>query len=127
MKRRSRGSQSMSDDEHRRLPKYSIGVVSQLVGIPPQTLRRYEEAGLLDPARQDGKNRLYSDENLAVLQEIADLADQGVNAVGIRHILQIRRQVISLEQEVNEVRTLLMHVQHTEYVIESSSEEKKER
>ncbi|GHO84002.1 MerR family transcriptional regulator [Dictyobacter formicarum] len=126
MKRRSRAPQAMSDDEHRRLPKYSIGVVSQLVGIPPQTLRRYEEAGLLDPARQDGKNRLYSDENLAVLQEIADLADQGINAVGIRHILQMRRQVISLEQEVKEVRTLLMHVQHTEYIVESS-DEKKER
>lgn len=127
MKRRPRASQSMSDDEHRRLPKYSIGVVSQLVGIPPQTLRRYEEAGLLDPARQDGKNRLYSDENLALLQEIADLADQGVNAIGIRHILQMRQQVISLEQEVHEVRTLLMHVQHTRYVIEPPSEEKKEQ
>ncbi|GLV56731.1 hypothetical protein KDH_35700 [Dictyobacter sp. S3.2.2.5] len=126
MKRRSRASQPMSDDEHRRLPKYSIGVVSQLVGIPPQTLRRYEEAGLLDPARQDGKNRLYSDENLSLLQEIAELADQGVNVVGIRHILQMRQQVISLKQEVHEVRTLLMHVQHTEYVIESSSEKKKE-
>ncbi|GCE03327.1 MerR family transcriptional regulator [Dictyobacter aurantiacus] len=126
MKRRFRASQPMSDDEHRRLPKYSIGVVSQLVGIPPQTLRRYEEAGLLDPARQDGKNRLYSDENLALLQEIAELADQGVNAVGIRHILQMRQQVISLEQEVHEVRTLLMHVQHTRYIVESS-EEKKEQ
>ncbi|GCE17078.1 hypothetical protein KDK_08780 [Dictyobacter kobayashii] len=126
MKRRSKVSQSMSDDEHRRLPKYSIGVVSQLVGIPPQTLRRYEEAGLLDPARQDGKNRLYSDENLAILQEIAELANQGVNAVGIRHILQMRRQVITLEQEVNEVRTLLMRVQHTEYIIETSEDLKKD-
>ncbi|GER86432.1 hypothetical protein KDW_05940 [Dictyobacter vulcani] len=126
MKRRSRTSKSMSDDEHRQLPKYSIGVVSQLVGIPPQTLRRYEEAGLLDPARQDGKNRLYSDENLAILQEIAELADQGVNAIGIRHILQMRQQVIHLEQEVNEVRTRLLHIQHTEYVLDVSNEDQEQ-
>lgn len=122
MKRRSRIAQPMSEDEHRHLPKYSIGVVSQLVGIPPQTLRRYEEVGLLDPARLDGKNRLYSDENLAILQEIAELADQGVNPIGIRHILQMRQQVILLEQEVHQVRTLLLRVQTTHYFVDPSDQ-----
>lgn len=111
MKRHSRASQPMNSDEHRRIPKYSIGVVSKLVGIPPQTLRRYEEAGLLEPARQDGKNRLYSDENLAVLEEIAELSEQGVNAVGIRYILQMRSQVFHLQQEVIEVRMRLDNTQ----------------
>lgn len=96
-------------EEQRRLPKYSIGVVSKLVGIPPQALRRYEEAGLLDPARQDGKNRLYSDENLALIEEIVELADQGINTVGIRYILQMRHEVIHLQQEIQEVRALLAH------------------
>jgi DNA-binding transcriptional MerR regulator len=113
MKRRSTSGSPLNDDEHKKIPKYSIGVVARLVGIPQQTLRRYEEAGLLDPARQDGKNRLYSDENLALLEEIAALADEGVNAVGIRHILQMRRQVVTLQQEVTEVRTILMRVQTT--------------
>src|SRR5437879_4958056 len=109
MKRR--GRESMSEDEHRRIPKYSIGVVSKLVGVPPQTLRRYEEAGLLDPARQDGKNRLYSDENLAMLEEIAELAEQGINFVGIRYILHMRQEVVHLQNEVREVRTLLISSQ----------------
>ena len=107
MKRHSRASQPMNSEEHRRIPKYSIGVVSKLVGLPPQTLRRYEDAGLLEPARQDGKNRLYSDENLTILEEIAELSEQGVNAVGIRYILQMRRQVFHLQQEVVEVRMRL--------------------
>jgi DNA-binding transcriptional MerR regulator len=38
-------------------------------------LRRYEEAGLLEPARQGGKNRLCSDEDVSVLKEIAELAE----------------------------------------------------
>ena len=111
MKRHSRASQPMNSDEHRRIPKYSIGVVSKLIGIPPQTLRRYEEAGLLEPARQDGKNRLYSDENLAILEEIAELSEQGVNAIGIRYILQMRKQVFHLQQEVIEVRMRLDNTQ----------------
>ncbi|GCE11986.1 MerR family transcriptional regulator [Tengunoibacter tsumagoiensis] len=103
----SRTGNAFESEEHRRIPKYSIGVVSRLIGIPPQTLRRYEEAGLLDPARHDGKNRLYSDENLTILQEIAELAEQGINVVGIRYILQMRQQVFSLQQEMLEIRMSL--------------------
>jgi DNA-binding transcriptional MerR regulator len=93
------------------MPKYTIGIVSQLLGLPPQMLRRFEEAGLLEPARQAGKNRLYSDQDVAILEEIAELSDQGVNAVGIRHIIQIRRHVVVLEQEIREVRETLIRIQ----------------
>jgi DNA-binding transcriptional MerR regulator len=86
------------------MPKYTIGVVSQLLGLPPQMLRRYEEAGLLEPARQAGKNRLYSDQDIAILEEITELSAQGINAVGIRYIIQVRRHVLVLQQEVQEAR-----------------------
>ena len=86
------------------MPKYTIGIVSQLLGLPPQVLRRYEEAGLLEPVRQSGKNRLYSDQDVAILEEIAELSEQGVNAAGIRYIIQIRRHVLILQQEISEAR-----------------------
>ena len=86
------------------MPKYTIGVVSQLIGLPPQMLRRYEEAGLLEPARQSGKNRLYSDQDIAILEEISELSAQGVNTVGIRYIIQIRRHVVVLQQEIEQAR-----------------------
>jgi DNA-binding transcriptional MerR regulator len=104
MKRRSNRPEPMTDDEASRLPKYTIGVVSKLVGLPPQMLRRYEEAGLLEPARQDGKNRLYSDQDVAALEEIASLTDEGVNTAGIRLILQMRQQIRLLQQEIQDVR-----------------------
>nr|HET6902237.1 MerR family transcriptional regulator [Ktedonobacteraceae bacterium] len=103
MKRRTRSPRPASDVAQH-LPKYSIGVVSKLIGVSPQMLRRYEEAGLVEPARQTGKNRLYSDQDVAILEEIAALADQGVNAVGIRHILQMHQQIHLLRQEVKEAR-----------------------
>src|SRR6266436_7277017 len=111
MKRRERLSARKTSENNVSLPKYTIGVVSQLLGMPPQMLRRYEEAGLLEPARQAGKNRLYSDEDVSVLKEIAELYEQGVNAVGIRYVIQMRRQVTVLQQEVNDVRQTLVRYQ----------------
>lgn len=105
MKRRERFTVRKISENTASMPKYTIGIVSQLLGLPPQVLRRYEEAGLLEPARQAGKNRLYSDQDIAILEEIVELSAQGVNAVGIRHIIQIRRHVVVLQQEVQEART----------------------
>lgn len=111
MRKRQRTPAQNMGGNNASLPKYTIGVVSQLLGLPPQVLRRYEEAGLLLPARQSGKNRLYSDQDIAILEEIVELSEQGVNAIGIRHIIQIRRQVIVLQQEVQEARTILAQME----------------
>jgi DNA-binding transcriptional MerR regulator len=104
MKKRPTRPGPLTHEEAFRLPKYSIGVVSKLVGLPQQMLRRYEESGLLEPARQEGKNRLYSDQDVAAIEEIASLTDEGVNAVGIRHILQMRQQIHLLQEEIQATR-----------------------
>ena len=46
------------------LPKYMISVASELLGLHPQTLRQYERLGLVIPTRVDGKNRLYSENDI---------------------------------------------------------------
>src|SRR6266481_5562204 len=127
MKRRERLSARKTSENNVSLPKYTIGVVSQLLGLPPQVLRRYEEAGLLEPARQAGKNRLYSDQDVAILEEIAELSEQGVNAVGIRHIIQIRRDIIVLQQEVREVRQALLRSEEERQRIEVTWREGEKR
>jgi DNA-binding transcriptional MerR regulator len=104
MKRREKLAARKTSENNASMPKYTISVVSQLLGLPPQMLRRYEEAGLLEPARQAGKNRLYSDQDIAILEEIVELSAQGINAVGVRYIVQIRKHVVVLQQEVQEAR-----------------------
>jgi DNA-binding transcriptional MerR regulator len=104
MKRQDKFAARKVSENNASMPKYTIGVVSQLLGLPPQMLRRYEEAGLLEPARQGGKNRLYSDQDIEILEEISELSAQGINAVGIRYIIQIRRHVLVLQQEIQEAR-----------------------
>src|SRR5712692_4764263 len=126
MKRKPRIPAQNTGENNAGMPKYTIGVVSQLLGLPPQMLRRYEEAGLLEPTRQAGKNRLYSDQDIAILEEITELSAQGINAIGIRYIVQIRKHVVVLEQEVQEAREAQIRAEEEWRRLEKSSQDSDE-
>src|ERR1051325_4883469 len=89
---------------------YMISAVSQKYNIHPQTLRLYEREGLLKPSRTDGNTRLYSDEDLAELETILALTrDLGVNLAGVEIILNMRRKMERMQQEVNEFMGYVKH------------------
>ncbi|MGI5835485.1 MAG: MerR family transcriptional regulator [Chloroflexota bacterium] len=69
-------------------PLYSISVVSELLEQHPETLRVWERAGLLKPARRNS-HRLYSNEDLARLRFIKGLLDKGLNLAGVRAIIEL--------------------------------------
>jgi len=123
MKRQDKFTVRKVNENSASMPKYTIGVVSQLLGLPPQMLRRYEEAGLLEPARQSGKNRLYSDQDIAILEEISELSAQGINAVGIRYIIQIRRHVVVLQQEIEQAREAQLRAEEEWRSLEKTHQE----
>ncbi len=82
---------------------YMISVVSKAYGIHPQTLRLYEREGLLKPSRTDGNTRLYSEEDLRQLEVILNLTrDLGVNLAGVEIVLNMRRRMEQMQQEVND-------------------------
>ena len=82
---------------------YMISVVSKAYGIHPQTLRLYEREGLLKPSRTDGNTRLYSDEDLRQLEVILNLTrDLGVNLAGVEIVLNMRRKMEQMQEEVSE-------------------------
>ncbi|MBL1076877.1 MerR family transcriptional regulator [Nocardia sp. 2] len=68
---------------------YGISVAAELAGISVQTLRLYEQHGLLTPARSPGGTRRYSGDDLARLRRITELAATGVNLSAIARILQL--------------------------------------
>ncbi|WP_085087809.1 MerR family transcriptional regulator [Mycolicibacter senuensis] len=78
---------------------YSISVAAELSGIGPQTLRLYERRGLLTPSRTAGGTRRYSDDDLARLRRIVELADVGVNVAGIGEILGLEARNVRLESD----------------------------
>ncbi|HEX2194309.1 MAG TPA: MerR family transcriptional regulator [Candidatus Limnocylindria bacterium] len=67
-----------------REPVFTIAVASRLTRMHPQTLRKYERAGLVAPSRQSGNHRLYSNADVARLRRIRYLVDErGLNVAGL--------------------------------------------
>ena len=83
---------------------YVISVAAELAGVHPQTLRIYERKGLVDPARTNGGSRRYSDADIALLQRIQDLTNEGLNLAGVKRVLELEAEVKRLRDEVAELR-----------------------
>lgn len=78
-----------------------IAEASDAVEMHPQTLRKYERAGLLRPARLPGGSRTYSSADIRRLELLRYLADErGVNVAGMVLALSIRDQVLELLFEI---------------------------
>ena len=75
---------------------FPISVVTELTGIGAHTLRGYERAGLVLPARTDGGSRRYSGNDLATVRRIAMLSGEGINLAGIRRILVLEAELAAL-------------------------------
>ncbi len=97
---------SKQDRTVRRTPVYTISVASQLIGLPIHTVRWLETNGFVHPFRTPGNRRLFSEEDVELLREIAELLSRRVNAAGIRAILTIK--------QTYRIERLDMHESHGE-------------
>lgn len=79
---------------------YVISVAAELAGCHPQTLRIYERKGLVNPARTDGGSRRYSDDDIAQLQRIQALTEDGLNLAGVKRVLALEAEVAALRDEL---------------------------
>ena len=79
---------------------YVMRVAAMLTGMHPQTLRKYERAGLLEPSRNK-KLRMYSDKDIARLRMIKQLVDKaGLNIAGVKIALTIQETVDAIRQQL---------------------------
>ena len=102
----------MNDGER---PRYMISVAAELVGMHPQTLRIYEQKGLVNPQRTAGNTRLYSDEDVQRLRLIQRLtSDWGLNLAGVERVLHMEDELdrlrIRMERMEQEMRRSLDEV-----------------
>jgi MerR family transcriptional regulator/heat shock protein HspR len=86
------------DNDQRAL--YIISVAAELAGVHPQTLRIYERKGLIEPSRTEGRSRRYSDRDIALLQRIQELTNEGVSLAGVRKILELEGELEELKEQV---------------------------
>jgi len=100
-------------------PRYMISVAAELVGMHPQTLRMYEQKGLVRPQRTAGNTRLYSEADLERLRLIQKLTTQlGLNLAGVEAVLdleeQLQRMQARMERLEREMREAIAQV-HKQY------------
>ena len=93
-------------------PVYMISVAAELAGMHPQTLRIYEQRGLIEPKRSPKGTRLYSHEDVERLRRIQELTSQlGMNLAGVERVFelegeleQMRRRMDRLERRAEQMR-----------------------
>jgi MerR family transcriptional regulator/heat shock protein HspR len=101
----------MATPEHNR-PVYMISVAAELAGMHPQTLRIYEQRGLIEPKRSPKGTRRYSQEDVERLRRIQELTSQlGMNLAGVERVFELeeelehlRRRVDRMERRAEQVR-----------------------
>ena len=106
----------VNDIDH---PRYMISVAAELVGMHPQTLRMYEQKGLVQPKRTAGNTRLYSERDVERLRLIQRLTTElGLNLAGVERVLHMEDELLRmrrrLERMENEMRKALDEV-HRQY------------
>jgi MerR family transcriptional regulator/heat shock protein HspR len=86
-------------------PKYVISVVTKQVDLHPQTLRHYENRGLVVPHRSKGNIRMYSQRDIELLRKITRLTrDLGINLAGVEVVLHMTERMESLQDEMQRLQ-----------------------
>ena len=80
---------------------YLISVVAKTLDMHPQTLRKYERAGFIEPLRM-GSLRTYSDEDVARLRLIKHFVDDmGLNLAGVELALQLTNELLEVRMRLS--------------------------
>jgi MerR family transcriptional regulator/heat shock protein HspR len=73
---------------------FMISVAAELAEMHPQTLRMYEQRGLISPQRSPKGTRLYSHEDVERLRRIQEMtAERGMNLAGVEKVLELEEQL----------------------------------
>jgi len=91
------------NESDRNRPLYMIGVAAELAGMHPQTLRSYEQKGLVTPQRTRGNTRMYSQADIERLELINELTDEGINLAGVIRILDLQGRLVERDQEIDDL------------------------
>ena len=94
---------ALGSDNDRDRPVYMIGVAAQLAGMHPQTLRSYEQKGLVTPQRTSGNTRMYSQADIERLALVNELTDEGINLAGVIRILDLKGRLDERDQEIDDL------------------------
>lgn len=105
------------DDKDR--PVYMISVAAELAGVHPQTLRAYEQKGLVTPKRTEGNTRRYSRADIEKLELINELTDEGINLAGVIRILDLQGRLDERDKEVDSLHSRVRRLKDRVHELET--------
>jgi MerR family transcriptional regulator/heat shock protein HspR len=106
--RRGRPSARSAGRERQQPPLewHLISSAAELLDMHPQTLRKYERLGLVQPARTLGSMRVYREDELERLRLIKFMVDEaGINLAGVQRLLSIAEVALRLRPLLSADRT----------------------
>jgi Cu(I)-responsive transcriptional regulator len=95
----------------------NIGNAGRRAGLPPKTIRYYEDIGLVRPARRDNGFRDYGDKDIHELRFIARARGLGFSIEECRHLLELYRDKARPSAAVRE--TARVHIASVRAKIEA--------
>ena len=98
------GSESPDPQEEPQMEGvYIISVAARILDVHPQTLRKYERMGLINPGRTLGMLRLYSTQDLRRVRLIQYLSGRlGLNLAGVEFALGMVEKLLLLRERLGE-------------------------
>lgn len=83
---------------------YMISVAAELAGMHPQTLRIYEQRGLITPKRSPGRTRLYSEADVDRLRRIQQLTSElGMNLAGVERVFELEAEIARMQARMRRI------------------------
>jgi MerR family transcriptional regulator/heat shock protein HspR len=82
---------------------FVISVAARLLDMHPQTLRKYERVGFVIPSRTTGKIRLYSQDDIARLEQVKYLVnDRDLNLAGVEMALEVTERIEAIARRLRQ-------------------------
>src|SRR3954451_5451928 len=95
--RRTRTTVTVSSDRG----VFMISVAAELAEMHPQTLRMYEQRGLIEPKRSPKGTRLYSQADVERLRRIQEMTTEwGMNLAGVERVFELEEQLDRMQRKV---------------------------
>jgi MerR family transcriptional regulator/heat shock protein HspR len=81
---------------------FMISVAAELAEMHPQTLRMYEQRGLIEPKRSPKGTRLFSHADVERLRRIQQMTvELGLNLAGVERVLDLEEQLERAQRKVD--------------------------
>jgi MerR family transcriptional regulator/heat shock protein HspR len=91
---------------------FMISVAAELAEMHPQTLRMYEQRGLITPKRSPKGTRLYSWDDVQRLRRIQQMtAELGMNLAGVEKVLELEEQLERMSRRVEQLERRAERIQ----------------